>query len=94
MIITFVNRYCITLAADMFVPQNAEGRLPTIVVFGPFGAVKEQVSGRYAYAQGMAERRFLGIAFDPSFTGESGGTIFLTLTGNSFYTATLRSWYI
>ena len=70
--ITFVNRYGITLAADMFVPRNAKGKLPAIAVSGPFGAVKEQVSGRYA--QEMAARGFLTIAFDPSFTGESGGT--------------------
>ena len=70
--VTFINRYGITLAADMFVPKNAEGKLAAIAVSGPFGAVKEQVSGRYA--QEMAERGFLTIAFDPSFTGESGGT--------------------
>ena len=70
--VTFVNRYGITLAADMYAPQNAEGRLPAIAVSGPFGAVKEQSSG--LYAQTMAERGFLTIAFDPSFTGESGGT--------------------
>lgn len=69
---TFHNRYGITLAADMYVPENAEGRLPAIAVCGPFGAVKEQSSG--LYAQTMAERGFLTIAFDPSFTGESGGT--------------------
>ena len=69
--ITFHNRYGITLAADMYVPKNAEGRLPAIAVCGPFGAVKEQASG--FYAQTMAERGFLTIAFDPSFTGESGG---------------------
>ena len=69
--ITFVNRYGITLAADMFTPKNAQGKLPAIAVSGPFGAVKEQVSGRYA--QEMAARGFLTIAFDPSFTGESGG---------------------
>ena len=69
--VTFVNRYGITLAADMFVPKDAAGRLPAIAVSGPFGAVKEQVSGRYA--QEMAARGFLTIAFDPSFTGESGG---------------------
>ena len=69
--VTFVNRYGITLAADMYVPKNAEGRLPAIAVSGPFGAVKEQCSG--LYAQTMAERGFLTIAFDPSFTGESGG---------------------
>ena len=69
--VTFINRYGITLAADMFVPKNAEGRLPAIAVSGPFGAVKEQCSG--LYAQTMAERGFLTIAFDPSFTGESGG---------------------
>ena len=69
--VTFVNRYGITLAADMYVPKAAEGKLPAIAVSGPFGAVKEQCSG--LYAQTMAERGFLTIAFDPSFTGESGG---------------------
>ena len=71
--VTFVNRYGITLAADMYVPKNAEGKLPAIAVSGPFGAVKEQCSG--LYAQTMAERGFLTIAFDPSFTGESGGNV-------------------
>ena len=70
--VTFVNRYGITLAADMYVPKDAQGKLPAIAVSGPFGAVKEQVSG--LYAQTLAERGFLTIAFDPSFTGESGGT--------------------
>lgn len=69
--VTFPNRYGITLAADMYIPKNAEGKLPAIAVSGPFGAVKEQSSG--LYAQAMAERDFLTIAFDPSFTGESGG---------------------
>ena len=69
--VTFHNRYGITLAADMYVPKNAEGRLPAIAVAGPFGAVKEQAAG--LYAQTMAERGFLTIAFDPSYTGESGG---------------------
>lgn len=69
--ITFHNRYGITLAADLYIPKNAEGKLPAIAVCGPFGAVKEQVSG--LYAQRMAELGFLTIAFDPSFTGESGG---------------------
>lgn len=69
--VSFVNRYGITLAADMYVPKNAEGKLPAIAVSGPFGAVKEQCSG--LYAQTMAERGFITIAFDPSFTGESGG---------------------
>lgn len=69
--ITFHNRYGITLAADMYVPKNADGKLPALAVSGPFGAVKEQSSG--LYAQTMAERGFLTIAFDPSFTGESGG---------------------
>ena len=69
--VTFVNRYGITLAADMYVPKNAKGKLPALAVSGPFGAVKEQSSG--LYAQEMAERGFLTIAFDPSFTGESGG---------------------
>jgi hypothetical protein len=70
--VTFVNRYGITLAADMYTPKNATGKLAAIAVSGPFGAVKEQSSG--LYAQEMAERGFLTIAFDPSFTGESGGT--------------------
>ena len=69
--ITFVNRYGITLAADMYVPKSASGKLPALAVSGPFGAVKEQCSG--LYAQTMAERGFLAIAFDPSYTGESGG---------------------
>ena len=69
--VTFHNRYGITLAADMYTPVNAEGKLPAIAVCGPFGAVKEQAAG--LYAQIMAERGFLTIAFDPSFTGESGG---------------------
>ena len=69
--VTFYNRYGITLAADMYMPKNAEGKLPAIAVCGPFGAVKEQSAG--LYAQTMAERGFLTIAFDPSFTGESGG---------------------
>lgn len=70
--VLFVNRYGITLAADMYRPKSADGKLPAIAVCGPFGAVKEQAAG--LYAQEMAERGFLTIAFDPSFTGESGGT--------------------
>lgn len=70
--ITFRNRYGITLAADLYEPKNVQGRLPAIAVCGPFGAVKEQAAG--LYAQTMAELGFLTIAFDPSFTGESGGT--------------------
>ena len=69
--VTFHNKYGITLAADLYVPKNAEGKLPAIAVCGPFGAVKEQAAG--LYAQTMAERGFLTVAFDPSFTGESGG---------------------
>ena len=69
--VTFINHFGITLAADMYIPKNAEGRLPAIAVSGPFGACKEQSSG--LYAQTMAERGFLVIAFDSSFTGESGG---------------------
>ena len=69
--VTFVNHFGITLAADMYVPKGVEGKLPAIAVSGPFGACKEQSSG--LYAQEMAERGFLTIAFDPSFTGESGG---------------------
>ena len=74
--VTFVNRYGVTLAADLYAPKSSaramNGKLPAIAVSGPFGAVKEQCSG--LYAQTMAERGFLTIAFDPSFTGESGGT--------------------
>ena len=70
--VTFHNRYGVTLAADMYTPRGAEGKLPAIAVSGPFGAVKEQSSG--LYAQKMAELGFLTIAFDPSYTGESGGT--------------------
>jgi hypothetical protein len=70
--ITFNNRYGFTLVADMYVPKNVEGKLPAIAVSGPFGAVKEQCSG--LYAQTMAEKGYLTIAFDPSFTGESSGT--------------------
>lgn len=69
--VTFHNRYGITLAADIYEPKNVEGKLAAIAVCGPFGAVKEQASG--LYAQTMAEKGFLAIAFDPSFTGESGG---------------------
>ena len=69
--VTFVNRYGITLAADMYTPKNYSGKLPALAVAGAFGAVKEQISG--FYAQEMAERGFLAIAFDPSYTGESGG---------------------
>ena len=69
--VTFHNRYGITLAADLYVPRDVEGKLPAIAVSGPFGAVKEQSSG--LYAQTLAERGFLVLAFDPSYTGESGG---------------------
>lgn len=69
--ITFVNRYEITLAADLYESKNYSGKLPTLAVSGPFGAVKEQTSG--LYAQEMARRGFLTIAFDLSYTGESGG---------------------
>ena len=69
--VTLRNRFGITLAADLYKPKNAAGKLPAVAVSGPFGAVKEQASG--LYAQTLAERGFLAIAFDPSFTGESGG---------------------
>ena len=69
--VSFRNRYGITLAADLYMPRNVNGKLPAIAVSGPFGAVKEQSAG--LYAQTMAERGFLTIAFDPSYTGESGG---------------------
>ena len=70
--VTFHNRYGVTLAADLYQPKGADGKLAAIAICGPFGAVKEQAAG--LYAQTMAERGFLTIAFDPSFTGESGGT--------------------
>lgn len=69
--VTFKNRYGITLAADLYQPKNASGKQAAIVIGGPFGAVKEQSSG--LYAQTMAERGFITLAFDPSYTGESGG---------------------
>ena len=69
--VTFHNRYGITLAADVYKPRGADGKLAALAVCGPFGAVKEQASG--LYAQAMAERGFLTMAFDPSFTGVSGG---------------------
>ena len=69
--VTFHNRYGITLAADMYTHKNATGKLAAIAVAGPFGAVKEQAAG--LYAQELAERGFLTIAFDPSYIGESGG---------------------
>src|SRR5699024_12651317 len=69
--VSFHNRYGITLAADLYTPKGAAGKLPAIAVCGPFGAVKEQASG--LYAQTMAERGFLTLAFDPSFCGESVG---------------------
>lgn len=69
--VTFVNRFGITLAADMYIPKDVAGKLPAIAVSGPYGAVKEQSSG--LYAQHLAEQGYLTLAFDPSFTGESGG---------------------
>ena len=71
--VSFANRYGITLAADLYAPKGAAGKLPAIAVCGPFGAVKEQCSGLYALT--LAERGFLTLAFDPSFTGESGGAV-------------------
>lgn len=70
--VQFHNRYGVTLAADLYTPKGAAGKLPALAVCGPFGAVKEQSAG--LYAQAMAERGFLTLAFDPSFTGESGGS--------------------
>lgn len=70
--VTFHNRYGITLAADLYMPNDAESKLPAIAISGPFGAVKEQPAG--LYAQTLAERGFVTLAFDPSFTGESGGS--------------------
>jgi fermentation-respiration switch protein FrsA (DUF1100 family) len=69
--VTFKNRYGITLVGDLYQPKNASAKLAAIAVCGPFGAVKEQSSG--LYAQTMAERGFVTLAFDPSYTGESGG---------------------
>ena len=71
--VTFKNRYGITLVGDLYLPKNVQGKMPAIAVSGPFGAVKEQSSG--LYAQTMAERGFITLAFDPSFTGESGGNM-------------------
>ena len=87
--VTFHNRYGITLAADVYVPKNAEGKLPAIAVSGPFGAVKEQSSG--LYAQKMAEMGFLTIAFDPSYTGESGGTPRYVASPDNQHRGLLRS---
>ena len=81
--VTFHNRYGITLAADLYTPKGAVGKLPAIAVSGPFGAVKEQSSG--LYAQKMAELGFLTIAFDPSYTGESGGQLLLCVDGEGWY---------
>lgn len=81
--VTFRNRYGIILAADMYIPRNAEGKLPAIAVSGPFGAVKEQSSG--LYAQALAERGFLTIAFDPSYTGERrDGVLLLSGIGKRY----------
>ena len=71
--VSFHNRYGITLAADLYMPQKRTASLPAIAVCGPFGAVKEQCSG--LYAQTMAKKGFIALAFDPSFTGESGGNV-------------------
>ena len=86
--VTFHNRYGITLAADMYTPKGAEGKLPAIAVSGPFGAVKEQSSG--LYAQKMAELGFLTIAFDPSYTGERRYTPLCRFAGHQ-YRGFLRS---
>ena len=69
--VTFETQYGLTLAADLYEPKNATGKLPAIAVSGPFGATKEQSSGLYAMR--MAERDFVTLAFDPSYTGESSG---------------------
>ena len=71
--VQFRNRYGITVVGDLYMPKNATGKLPAIVLSGPFGAVKEQSSG--LHAQEMAKRGFVALAFDPSFTGESGGVV-------------------
>lgn len=88
--VTFTNRYGITLAADMYVPKQAEGKLPAIAVSGPFGAVKEQSSGLYAMT--LAERGFLTIAFDPSYTGESGGEPAMWRLRTSIRRTSVRRW--
>ena len=85
--VTFRNRYGIILAADMYIPRNAEGKLPAIAVSGPFGAVKEQSSG--LYAQALAERGFLTIAFDPSYTGERLFVLLLIVV-----CVVLKAWHI
>lgn len=88
--VTFVNRYGITLAADMYKPKGSTGKLPAIAVCGPYGADKGQVSG--LYAQTLAERGFLTIAFDPSFYGESGGEPrYLTSPETAKYRASTRN---
>ena len=69
--VSFTNRYGIRLVGDLYMPKNRAGKLPAIAVCGPYGAVKEQASG--LYAQTLAERGFVTLAFDPSFSGESGG---------------------
>jgi uncharacterized protein len=71
--VRFKNRFGIELAGDLYVPKNASGQLPTLAISGPFGAVKEQASG--LYANEFARRGYVALAFDPSFTGESGGDI-------------------
>ena len=88
--VTFHNRYGITLAADMFTPKSVVGKLPAIAVSGPFGAVKEQSSG--LYAQKMAEYGFLTVAFDPSFTGESGAVLVMWLLRTSIRKISVRLW--
>ena len=74
--VTFETQYGLTLAADLYEPKDAEGKLAAIAVSGPFGAVKEQCSGLYAMK--MAERGFVALAFDPSYTGESSGSPLLS----------------
>ena len=69
--VNFKNRYGITLVGDLYTPKDANGKMPAVAVSGPFGAVKEQASG--LYSQTIAERGFITLAFDPSYTGESGG---------------------
>ena len=81
--VTFHDRFGITLAADLYQPKGGTGRLAAIAVCGPFGAVKEQASG--LYAQTLAERGFLTMAFDPSYTGESGGQLLLRVDGEGWY---------
>lgn len=90
--VTFHNRYGVTLAADLYVPKNATGKLAAIAVSGPFGAVKEQSSG--LYAQTLAERGFLTIAFDPSLQARVAANLAMWLRPTSIRKTSVRQWTI